>query len=105
MEPGPIQHQLLEILVDIVGPADQSSLPTGGQIDPHATFTELGMNSVDLLEFVLRVEEQFDTSLLDDIEPQDLPESIAAWAEWLTGKSGGAQPLSDLRTGNGGVPA
>jgi acyl carrier protein len=56
------------------------------QIDLQTTFAELGVNSVDLLEFVLRLEEGFGVRVLDDMLPDELPASLAAWVELLRGR-------------------
>jgi len=86
MEPSNVQRQLIEILVDIFRQDDQSPLRSAERIDPRASFSEQGINSVDLLEFVLRVEERFDVSLLDELEPSDLPETVADWSAWLAAR-------------------
>lgn len=62
-------------------------LTRGGEerrtINPQDGFAELGVNSVDLLEFVLGLEEGFNVRVLDDMLPEDLPTTLAQWADLL----------------------
>jgi acyl carrier protein len=72
-----MEDQLQTILAEIIA----RSRPTDKEaIAPDADFSMLGVNSIDLLEFVLRVEEAFDVSILDEIAPEDLPTCLSGWA-------------------------
>lgn len=72
-----MEEQLQTILAEIMA---RSRLVDNEAIAPDAEFSVLGINSIDLLEFVLRVEESFDVSILDEITPEELPTCLAGWA-------------------------
>lgn len=72
-----MEDQLHTILAEIIA----RNRPMANEaIAPEADFSALGVNSIDLLEFVLRVEEAFDVSVLDEITPEELPTSLAGWS-------------------------
>jgi acyl carrier protein len=56
-------------------------------IDMQSGFAELGVNSVDLLEFVLGLEDGFGVRVLDDMLPEDLPTTLAQWADLLQNRT------------------
>lgn len=74
-----INEQLRQILTDVL----QREETLSEEIRFDDTFVELGVNSVDLVEFVLQVENCFDVSLLDEMPPDDVPETIAEWGFYL----------------------
>lgn len=77
------QQQLLETLAEVLRDDNESPIRTVEQIDAEATFAELGVNSIDLLSFVMLVEERFDVVLLDELDPEELPDTIAGWTRWF----------------------
>ncbi len=83
MEEKNLERRLTEILADIVRANATSRGTKPGDLDPAADFALLGINSVDLMEFVLRVEKEFRVEILDELLPDELPTSIVGWAEFL----------------------
>lgn len=79
MDRPQITSRLKELLGRIV--AENGGDPR--RIDLCATFAELGVNSVDLLDFVLGLEDGFGVRVLDDMLPEDLPGTLDGWAEFL----------------------
>ena len=75
-----IASKLNDILSQI---AAQSSahIKAGGSIDPTVEFSMLGVNSVDLMEFILRVEKEFRIDVLGEMLPDDLPTNLDGWAK------------------------
>ena len=54
------------------------------QLDAQADFATLGVNSVDLMEFVLRAENEFGVDILSDMLPDELPTSLSGWARLIS---------------------
>lgn len=87
MTTATVEAQLSEILADILAQSDAGPIPSS-ELEPTKTLAELGVNSVDLMEFVLRGEQQFDVDLLGNLTPQDLPATIQAWAAFVCQQKG-----------------
>lgn len=77
-----VEQQLREILADILSQTDSSPIQSADEIESTRKLSELGINSVDLMEFVLRAEQQLDIDLLGNLTPETLPETILAWADF-----------------------
>lgn len=80
MDTPTIQTRLTALLADVVSATDGTG---PAEFDPNAEFADLGVNSIDLMEFVIRIEQEFDVVLLDDMMPEDLPLTIAGWTAML----------------------
>jgi acyl carrier protein len=78
-----VEDRLNALLGRITAESGTSQVRSGSQIDPKAEFSQLGVNSVDLMEFVLRVEQEFGIDLLQDMNPDELPKTLEGWAELL----------------------
>jgi acyl carrier protein len=74
-----ITTRLKELLTQVLTRSGEEP-PTIGL---DSGFPELGVNSVDLLEFVLGLEDGFGVRVLDDMLPEDLPTTLAQWADLL----------------------
>lgn len=77
---GTLQKILHKVVAERVD--EPRRLPA--EILPTVSFAELGVNSVDLLEFVLRLEQELDVRVLDDMLPDELPSTLAGWADVVT---------------------
>jgi acyl carrier protein len=71
---------LKEILARVVGEGGKGRIDPA-QLDSHADFSTLGVNSVDLMEFVLRTENEFRIDILSDMLPDELPATLNGWAK------------------------
>jgi acyl carrier protein len=74
------EQNLKEILARVVGEGGKGRIDPA-QLDSHADFSTLGVNSVDLMEFVLRTENEFRIDILSDILPDELPATLNGWAK------------------------
>ena len=83
MAASTVELQLHEILSDILSQSGASVLQSADDAASTLKFSELGVNSVDLMEFILRAEQQFDVDLLGNLTPNTLPETIIAWAAFI----------------------
>jgi acyl carrier protein len=83
MERTATADRLKQLLERVIAESDAGARLPAGAIDLQADFAELGINSVDLLEFVLVVEQEFGVRVLDDMLPEDLPANLAGWLEVL----------------------
>jgi len=78
-----IQQDLQAILAKIIASNEGCGVAPGERIPLDADFAEVGVNSIDLLEFVLRVEKTFNVVILDEIAPDDLPTCLSGWVDLL----------------------
>jgi len=74
------EQNLKEILARVVGEGGKGRVDPA-QLDSHADFSTLGVNSVDLMEFVLRTENEFRIDILSDMLPDELPSTLNGWAK------------------------
>jgi acyl carrier protein len=76
------QPSLLEPLISILQQVLSQSGSRTARTDlaPTADFAALAINSVDLMEFILRVEREFDVDLLGSLNPDDAPHTLDGWA-------------------------
>ena len=83
MPAADIAERLKRLLNRIVSESEGGNRVAGREIDLQADFSELGINSVDLLEFVLGLEQEFGVRVLDEMLPEDLPVNLAGWRDVL----------------------
>jgi acyl carrier protein len=81
--------RLKEILARVVSKSGTSRARTAAEIDNNADFATLGVSSVDLMEFVLNVEQEFNVSLLDAMLPDQLPTTLEDWAKLVSAQTAG----------------
>jgi acyl carrier protein len=77
------EKNLKEILARVVGEGGKGRIDPA-QLDSHADFSTLGVNSVDLMEFVLRTENEFRIDILSDMLPDELPSTLNGWAKLVS---------------------
>ena len=80
MNEASAEQKLKEILARVVGEGGKGRVDPA-QLDSHADFSTLGVNSVDLMEFVLRTENEFRIDILSDMLPDELPATLNGWAK------------------------
>jgi acyl carrier protein len=76
------EQKLKEILARVIGEGGKGRF-SPAQLDSRAEFSTLGVNSVDLMEFVLRLENEFRVDVLSDMLPDELPSTLNGWAKLL----------------------
>jgi acyl carrier protein len=74
-----VEQRIKEILAKVVSEGGKARL-NAAQLDSHADFSTLGVNSVDLMEFVLRSEDEFHVDILSTMLPEELPSTLNGWA-------------------------
>ncbi len=82
MNEASAEQKLKEILARVVGEGGKGRF-NPAQLDGQAEFSTLGVNSVDLMEFVLRIENEFRVDILSDMLPDELPSTLNGWAKLL----------------------
>ena len=85
MNEASVEQKLKEILARVVGEGGKSRL-NPAQLDGNSELSTLGINSVDLMEFVLRIENEFRVDILSDMLPDDLPLTLNGWAKLLSAR-------------------
>jgi acyl carrier protein len=83
MERTETAERLKQLLERVIAERDAGARLSARDIDLQADFAELGINSVDLLEFVLGLEQEFGVRVLDDMLPEELPSNLAGWLDVL----------------------
>ncbi|MGQ0637001.1 MAG: acyl carrier protein [Planctomycetaceae bacterium] len=81
MDPTNLAQSIRQLLEQVLAERDDAPRGALRSIDLHASFRDVGVNSVDLLEFVLRLEDSLEVRVLDDMLPEDLPSTLAQWIE------------------------
>ena len=82
MDQAVLERRLTEILARVVEP-ERGAQPI---TERSATeeFAVLGVNSVDLMEFILRVETELKVDVLAGMLPEELPTTLRGWAQFLS---------------------
>jgi acyl carrier protein len=83
---GRLRGILGKILVGVPG----SSVASADEIGAEADFAELGINSVDFLEFVISVETELGVDIPDEALGDPHLRSLEAWAGYLVRQAGQA---------------
>ena len=76
--------KLRELLAAIVSQNEGSENITAEDVAPDADFAQLGINSVDFLEFVTAIEREFDVDVPDELLSERKLISIEDWARYLS---------------------
>jgi acyl carrier protein len=82
-----LADRLRHLLEQVLAERDDALRVLSRQIDLHASFRDLGVNSVDLLEFVLRLEDALGVRVLDELPPDDLPNTLAGWIDLVNSRT------------------
>ena len=85
MNEASAEQKLREILARVISEGGKGRV-NPAQLDAQADFATLGVNSVDLMEFVLRAENEFGVDILSDMLPDELPTSLAGWARLISAR-------------------
>ena len=83
MDQAGLEYRLTEILARVVGEGAAAHPRTPADLSPTEDFAVLGVNSVDLMEFILRVEKELNVDVLENMLPDELPNTLRGWAEFL----------------------
>ena len=78
-----LEFRLTEILARVVGEGGAAHPRTPADLAPTEDFAVLGVNSVDLMEFILRVEQELNVDVLENMLPDELPTTLRGWAQFL----------------------
>ncbi len=85
MNEASAEQKLKMILARVIGEGGKGRVDPS-QLDVQADFATLGVNSVDLMEFVLRAENEFGIDILSDMLPDELPTSLSGWARLISAR-------------------
>ena len=83
MDQAGLEYRLTEILAQVVGEGGPAPPRAPAELSPTEDFAVLGVNSVDLMEFILRVEKDLDIDVLENMLPDELPSTLRGWAQFL----------------------
>ncbi len=82
MDQAGLEYRLTEILARVVSEGGKSAR-SASELGPTQEFAALGVNSVDLMEFILRVEKELNVDLLGTMLPDELPSTLRGWSEFV----------------------
>jgi acyl carrier protein len=77
-----LEFRLTEILARVVSEGGKSPR-SATEFSPTEEFAALGVNSVDLMEFILRVEKELNVDLLGTMLPNELPSTLRGWSQFV----------------------
>jgi acyl carrier protein len=77
-----LEYRLTEILARVVSQGSKTSR-SASELSPTQEFAALGVNSVDLMEFILRVEKELNVDVLGTMLPNELPGTLRGWTEFV----------------------
>ena len=82
MDQAGLEFRLTEILARVVSEGGKSPR-SATEFSPTEEFAALGVNSVDLMEFILRVEKELNVDLLGTMLPNELPSTLRGWSQFV----------------------
>ena len=82
MDQAGLEYRLTEILARVVSEAGKTTR-SASELGATEEFAALGVNSVDLMEFILRVEKELNVDLLGTMLPNELPSTLRGWSEFV----------------------
>jgi acyl carrier protein len=78
-----LEFRLTEILARVLGEGSGKSPRSAAELNPTEEFAILGINSVDLMEFILRVEQELNVDVLGNMLPEELPSTLRGWTRFI----------------------
>jgi len=94
MDQAALTTRLQAVLSQVVGESGHSRAAVLQNLDPTADFAVLGVNSVDLMEFILRVESELGIDVLGNLLPEEVPSTLVGWAQFLLPRLDGSTSVS-----------
>lgn len=82
MDQAGLEYRLTEILARVVSEGGKTTR-SAAELSPTQDFAALGVNSVDLMEFILRVEKELNVDVLGTMLPNELPGTLRGWTEFV----------------------
>jgi acyl carrier protein len=80
-DPAAVQARLRKILHALLAQNRDCAFESPDAIPDDVDLSTLGITSIDFLEFALAVEQDFQLAILDNINPNELPQTLTAWAQ------------------------
>lgn len=87
IDPAVVQARLRQLLFALLEQNGCNPYPSAAVIPADVDLTAVGITSIDFLEFALSAEQQFQVSILDTIEPDELPLTLAEWQQQVCERS------------------
>jgi len=81
VDPATVQARLRQLLFALLKQNSSCPFESAEVIPDDVDLSAVGITSIDFLEFALSVEQEFQVTILDSIEPDELPQSLAAWQQ------------------------
>ena len=78
MDQTGLEFRLTEILARVVSQGGKARPLIPAELNPTEEFAVLGINSVDLMEFILRVEQELNIDVLQQMVPDKTTQGSAA---------------------------
>lgn len=81
VDPATVQAKLRQLLFALLKQNSSNPFESPDLIPDDVDLSAVGITSIDFLEFALSVEQEFQVAILDTIEPDELPLTLAAWQQ------------------------
>jgi acyl carrier protein len=88
-DPAAILARLRELLFALTRQSDPNPFANAAAILDDVDLASAGITSIDFLEFALSVEQEFGVAILDSIEPNELPLTLADWQKQISTRLAG----------------
>jgi len=92
IDPAAVQARLRQLLFALLEQNGSNPFSSAAAIPADVELSSVGITSIDFLEFALSVEQQFRVSILDSIEPDELPLTLAEWQQQVCVRSASPRP-------------
>ncbi|MCE9545312.1 MAG: hypothetical protein K8T25_07325 [Planctomycetia bacterium] len=80
-DPAAVEAELRQLLFKLLSSEGLAAYSSPDKLPAGEDFSQLGVASIDFLEFVLAVEEAFGVTILDTVNPNELPQTLTAWQQ------------------------
>jgi hypothetical protein len=81
VDPAAVQSRLRHLLFALLKQNNSCPFESADGVPDEVDLSTVGITSIDFLEFALSVEQEFQITILDSIEPDELPLTLAAWQQ------------------------
>lgn len=85
-DPANVEARLRVLLHKLLVQSRDCPFKTPEAIPDDADLSTLGVTSIDFLEFAMSVEQEFRVAILENIEPDELPQSLVAWQQQVVAR-------------------
>ena len=87
VDPAVVQARLRQLLHTLLVQNSDCAFDSPDAIPDDVDLAQLGITSIDYLEFALTVEQEFKVAILETIDPNELPHTLIMWQQQVCSRS------------------